>query len=48
MRTGTGEAGAVGLSYGRQRLFLVQAVAQAAQGWSKGDSGKDWGGEEMV
>ena len=30
MRTGTGEAGAIGLSYGRRRLCLVQAVAQAA------------------
>ena len=63
MRTGTGEAKAVGLGYGRQRLngaraarsrlgraghWLVQVVAQAAQGCGKGDSGKDWGGEEMV
>ena len=33
---------------GRAGHWLVQVVAQAAQGCSKGDSGKDWGGEEMV
>ena len=48
MPTVMGEVGAVGLSYGRQRLCLVQAVAQAAQGYGKGDSIKDWGGEKMV
>ena len=33
---------------GRAGHWLVQAVALAAQGCGKGDSGKDWGGEEML